>query len=459
VVNNPIDAVADDYSGTPVAVGGSTPDVTDNDTLNGNPVTVGTGAGEVSLTADPNGTNPSGLTLNPDGTITVDAGTPSGTYVIEYQICENGASPANCDIASATVVVNNPIDAVADDYSANPLAAGSTTPDITVNDLLDGNPIVLGTGAGEVTLTGDPNGTNANGFTFNPDGTITIDPSTPSGTYVLEYQICENGANPVKCDIATVTILVGIDTDGDGILDTDDIDDDNDGILDTDEGNGTIDTDGDGIPDSLDTDSDNDGVLDIIEGNDANGDGIPDILPSGDDTDGDGLDDAFDPDNGGSPVDIPDNDGDGTPDYQDTDDDNDGIDTIDENPGDADITTDDSLDTNDNGIPDYLDSDTNPCGTPYNIMTPDNDGENDTFYISCIDKPEYSNNTVEIFNRWGNTVYKATGYNNVDVVFEGISNGRSTINVDEKLPPGTYYYVIDLGDGSKPKVGWLYINR
>nr|MCD8416132.1 gliding motility-associated C-terminal domain-containing protein [Tenacibaculum dicentrarchi]MCD8421243.1 gliding motility-associated C-terminal domain-containing protein [Tenacibaculum dicentrarchi]MCD8438402.1 gliding motility-associated C-terminal domain-containing protein [Tenacibaculum dicentrarchi]MCD8452768.1 gliding motility-associated C-terminal domain-containing protein [Tenacibaculum dicentrarchi]MCG8829088.1 gliding motility-associated C-terminal domain-containing protein [Tenaci len=100
-----------------------------------------------------------------------------------------------------------------------------------------------------------------------------------------------------------------------------------------------------------------------------------------------------------------------------------------------------------------------PCGTPYNIMTPDNDGENDSFFISCIDKPEYANNTVEIFNRWGNTVYKASGYNNESVSFKGISNGRTTLVVDEKLPPGTYYYVIDLGDGSKPKVGWLYINR
>ncbi|MCD8410613.1 Ig-like domain-containing protein, partial [Tenacibaculum finnmarkense] len=100
-----------------------------------------------------------------------------------------------------------------------------------------------------------------------------------------------------------------------------------------------------------------------------------------------------------------------------------------------------------------------PCGTPYNIMTPDNDGENDSFFISCIDKPEYANNTVEIFNRWGNTVYKASGYNNESVSFKGISNGRTTLVVDEKLPVGTYYYVIDLGDGSKVKAGWLYINR
>ncbi|MCD8443264.1 gliding motility-associated C-terminal domain-containing protein, partial [Tenacibaculum dicentrarchi] len=457
LVENVLEAI--NYIGTPITSGGTTSSITDNDILNTTPIIVGSGVGEITLSADPNGTNPSGFILNPNGTITVETNIPSGAYDFEYQICENGANPENCQIAVATIIVANPIDAINDDYSNNPLAAGSVTPSILINDLLDGNSVIIGTGVGEVTLLGNPNGTNPLGFTFNSDGTIAISTDIASGTYVLEYQICENGSSPIKCNIGTVTILVGVDTDGDGILNTDDIDDDNDGILDTNEGDGTIDTDNDGIPDSLDTDSDNDGLLDIIEGNDNDGNGIPDLIPSGVDTDLDGLDDVFDTDNGGVPTNPSDTDGDGIFDYQDIDDDNDGINTIDENPGDNDITTNDSMDTNENGIPDYLDEDVNPCGTPYNIMTPDNDGENDSFFISCIDKPEYANNTVEIFNRWGNTVYKASGYNNESVSFKGISNGRTTLVVDEKLPPGTYYYVIDLGDGSKPKVGWLYINR
>ncbi|MBE7646758.1 hypothetical protein F7644_12285, partial [Tenacibaculum finnmarkense genomovar ulcerans] len=252
---------------------------------------------------------------------------------------------------------------------------------------------------------------------FSPDIGFTTDPTG------IIYELTETSTG--LSDTATVIML--LDTDSDGIPNVIDIDDDNDGILDTDEGDGILDTDNDGIPDSLDTDSDNDGVVDIIEGNDANADGIPDAIPSGVDTDSDGLDDAFDTDNGGSPVDLSDTDGDGIYDYQDIDDDNDGINTEDENPGDTNITTNDSLDTNENGIPDSLDTDTNKCGTPYNIMTPDNDGENDSFFISCIDKPEYANNTVEIFNRWGNTVYKASGYNNESVSFKGISNGRTTL--------------------------------
>ncbi len=94
------------------------------------------------------------------------------------------------------------------------------------------------------------------------------------------------------------------------------------------------------------------------------------------------------------------------------------------------------------------------CLIVLNEFSPNDDGVNDNLVINCIEN--YPNNRLEIYNRWGNLVYKKQNYNNE---FDGTSNGRSVVNGTEKLPVGTYYYVLDLGDGNKPKAGWIYINR
>ncbi|WP_418639113.1 DUF7507 domain-containing protein, partial [Winogradskyella sp.] len=94
------------------------------------------------------------------------------------------------------------------------------------------------------------------------------------------------------------------------------------------------------------------------------------------------------------------------------------------------------------------------CLTIYNEFSPDGDGVNETFVIDCIE--QYPNNKLEVYNRWGNIVYSTKGYLNN---WKGTSNGRAVMNQSDDLPVGTYYYVLDLGNGSDPKVGWLYINR
>ncbi len=94
------------------------------------------------------------------------------------------------------------------------------------------------------------------------------------------------------------------------------------------------------------------------------------------------------------------------------------------------------------------------CLNIYSEFSPNGDGSNEFFKIDCISK--FPSNTLKIFNRWGNLVFEATGYAND---WEGISNGRAVVNKSEKLPSGTYFYVLDLGDGSKPIADWLYINR
>ena len=137
---------------------------------------------------------------------------------------------------------------------------------------------------------------------------------------------------------------------------------------------------------------------------------------------------------------LPDNDDDGIPDGIDEDDDNDGISDLEEGKGDCD----------NDGIPDDFDPDactitTNDIATAF---TPNGDNLNDTWVIKGIEN--FPNSVVSVFNRWGHEVFKAQGYQN-DWSAAYKDNSRM-------LPPGSYYFVINLGDGTKPIDGWLFIN-
>ncbi|MBV7270521.1 DUF7507 domain-containing protein, partial [Winogradskyella luteola] len=94
------------------------------------------------------------------------------------------------------------------------------------------------------------------------------------------------------------------------------------------------------------------------------------------------------------------------------------------------------------------------CLTIYNEFSPDGNGINETFVIDCLER--FPNNKLEIYNRWGNIVYSKKGYQND---WDGTFRRSAAINQSDKLPTGTYYYVLDLGDGSEPRVGWVYVNR
>jgi uncharacterized repeat protein (TIGR01451 family) len=172
--------------------------VFDNDELNGSPVI----PAEVTLTetiADPTGA----LTLNHDGSVDVAPGTPAGTYILTYEICEI-LNPTNCDDAVVTVtVIAAPI--VANDDNAidiNGYTGQNDVLNVFDNDEVNGVPVI----PAEVTLTetvADPTGA----LTLNPDGSVDVAPGTPAGTYTLTYEICEI-LNPTNCDDALVTVTV-----------------------------------------------------------------------------------------------------------------------------------------------------------------------------------------------------------------------------------------------------------
>lgn len=95
----------------------------------------------------------------------------------------------------------------------------------------------------------------------------------------------------------------------------------------------------------------------------------------------------------------------------------------------------------------------------YNSVSPNGDGINDSFHIKGIDK--YPDNSVEIYNRWGVKVFDTKSYNESDNMFRGYSDGRATINRNEKLPTGTYFYILKYNNAKKvvEKSGYLYINN
>ncbi|TDP00384.1 gliding motility-associated C-terminal domain-containing protein [Flavobacterium sp. 245] len=93
------------------------------------------------------------------------------------------------------------------------------------------------------------------------------------------------------------------------------------------------------------------------------------------------------------------------------------------------------------------------CLTVYNEFTPNNDGANDLFRIDCIES--YPNNELKVYNRYGALVYSKQHYEND---WNGTANVSGVISRGDMLPTGTYFYVIDIGDGTVKK-GWLSIMR
>lgn len=82
-----------------------------------------------------------------------------------------------------------------------------------------------------------------------------------------------------------------------------------------------------------------------------------------------------------------------------------------------------------------------------NAFSPNGDGVHDTWAIKYIES--YPGATIQVFNRYGQTVFSSVGYpRNWDGTFNGSA-----------LPIGTYYYVIDPKNGRKTVSGSVTIIR
>ncbi len=199
-------------------------------------------------------------------------------------------------------------------------------------------------------------------------GTPLLVPDTDTDTYpdYLDIDSDNDGItdNVEAQTTATYIAPLAVDTDGDGLNDAYDPDNMGTPLV-------PVNTDGADAVDMLDTDSDNDGVIDLVEGQDANADGLADVIPLGSDTDADGLDDVFDTvvlaglaqtwtNPVSSNVPLQDRDSDLARDWRDTDDDADTILTVDEDVNTNLNWADDDGDGD--GTPDYLDLDSDNDG-------------------------------------------------------------------------------------------------
>ena len=406
VGSTPIVAKADTYTvtnGTSTTT--TTGTVLDNDKLGTKtPTTTDVILTVVTTTTDVAGATKT-PTLNNDGTVTVPSGTKSGTYEIVYSICER-LNPDNCATTTATVKVFVPtvatpttIEAVNDGVTTITSTTGDTTPSVLTNDKLNGVP---NPSISSVTLTW--NTATPTGFTLNPNGTIRVAPNTPAGTHTISYTICAV-ASPTVCSTASIVVTISDTTTSTTPV----------------------------LPIAVDdrsTTAINKPVVVNVLGNDTpNGATTPNVVTN--------------PANGTVVVNV-----DGSIEYR--------------------------PNTNFEGTDTFVYEicNTDGCASatvtievvnkliPYNGMSVDGDGKNDYFHIGGIER--YPNNVVRIYNRWGVKVFETEGYDNVTRVFRGISNGRVTIEQAEKLPQGTYYYVIEYYDSNNNKeslVGWLYLKK
>ncbi|MFC4096329.1 Ig-like domain-containing protein [Euzebyella saccharophila] len=414
--NGTVTVTADvaDVAGNPatdndsVILDNNTPEVDSFSTIDTTPILTGQGDANEQLTIE--------LDTDSDGTVDVT-----------YQVTTDNSGNWNIDTGSATPI-----------SGSFPSLGDQDVIDITATDIA-GN-----SNTGTVTLSVD---TDGDGLNNNEEITLGTDPNNPDsdGDGINDGQEVLEGTNPLDdCDSVDGAPLGSSDCDTDGLTNTEEADlgtdpnnpdTDNDGLLDGEEvtlGTNPLnaDTDGDGINDEQE-------VLDATNPLD-DCDSIGGTALDDSDCDADGLTTAEESNLGTDPT-LEDTDGDLIPDGQEVED---GTDPL--NPC-----------SNRGGTP--------PAGTPCDIdietdlVAPGiNDGR---FIINNIES--FPNNTVEVYNRWGVKVFDTEGYNNADRAFKGVSNGRVTINKEEELPVGVYFYIIKYVNNNEHKSvsGYLYVNR
>ncbi len=87
-------------------------------------------------------------------------------------------------------------------------------------------------------------------------------------------------------------------------------------------------------------------------------------------------------------------------------------------------------------------------------FSPDGDNVNDLLVIQGIET--YPDNELQVYNRWGNLVFKKSTYQNTEA-WDARPNTGGLLLPGNKVPAGTYFYVLKLNSSDKPLTGSLTI--
>ena len=373
------------------------------------------------------------LSVNLAGNILIPQGTLTGTYTLQYRICDMN-DIHNCATATITVVITEipilPVVARDDTYTVT-IGTTTITESIYHNDSI-GDQMVDASLVNFQAIGGSKDSNNFYILSVSLAGNVLIPQATPIGTYTLEYRICDVHHRS-NCDSATVRVsVIPPSTPPPTLVVTPDTF--------TYTGN-TI------VGNILDNDTINDNPIELPD-DDINieAEEPTDKEPYIDTATGDVL----------VPTHTPA--GTYTLNYE----------LCIENLTICDATTVEVI------VPDVLTpttptppippqpQDDNPATslTPYNGISLNGDNKNDYFHIGGIEK--YPENIVRIYNKNGLKVFEVTGYDNKNQSFKGFTQGEVTVKKSLELPIGTYFYFIEYTDENhqkQRKIGWLYLKK
>ena len=371
------------------------------------------------------------LSVNLAGNVLIPQGTPTGTYTLQYRICDVKDSH-NCATATITVMVTEiptPLIIARDDTYTVTIGTTTITESIYSNDSI-GEQIPNTSLVNFQSIGGSKDSDNFYVLSVNLAGNVLIPQGTPIGTYTLEYRICDIH-HQSNCDTAIVkvsitsppvpssTLVVTPDKftyTGNAIvgniLDNDTIDDN------------PIELPNDNVNIEAEEPTDTAPYIETSTGNVI----VPTHTPAG----------TY------------------TLNYE----------LCIENLTICDATTVEVIvpDTPTPPAPPKPQEDETATPTnvliPYNAISLNDDNKNDYFHIEGIEK--YPDNIVRIYNKEGLKVFEVTGYDNKNQSFKGFTQGEVAVKKSLELPVGTYFYFIEYTNENhqlQRKTGWLYLKK